>query len=97
MNGLEYPEDAMRQANESGRRLADENNRLAAFAREIISFVFDGTDADGASIQMLALHHGLLERTLYDPEIHGPSFAELGAEWFEYTDMMKRYPGQAER
>ncbi|MGX9980746.1 hypothetical protein [Methylobacterium fujisawaense] len=66
-----------------------ENARLASFAREIISYIFDGTDADCLSIQALALHYGLLERTLYDPKVHGPSFAEPGAEWFEYTGTLK--------
>ncbi|MET3481506.1 hypothetical protein [Methylobacterium sp. 1973] len=66
-----------------------ENARLASFAREIISYAFDGTDADGGSVQALAVHYGLLKRTTYDPKVHGPSFAEPGAEWFEYADTLK--------
>ena len=65
---------------------------LAAFAREIIEYAFDGADADGASIQELAVSHGLLRRTTYDPKRHGPSFAETGDEWFEYTDALADTP-----
>jgi hypothetical protein len=66
-----------------------ENARLASFAREIIGYAFDGTDADGGSIQALAVHYGLLTRTTYDPKVHGPSFVKPGAEWFEYADTLK--------
>ena len=60
-----------------------ENKRLAAFARQIIEYAFDGHDADGGSIQALALAHGLLRQEVYDPEKHGPSLeAEPGDEWF---------------
>lgn len=56
---------------------------LAAFAREIIEFAFDGMDVDGGTIQSLALTHGLLSKTAYDPKKHGPSMeAEPGDEWY---------------
>lgn len=58
-----------------------ENAWLAAFARQIIEYAFNGQDADGASIQALAVHHGLLRETKYDPKEHGPSFASPGDEW----------------
>ncbi len=56
---------------------------LAAFAREIIEFAFDGMDVDGGTIQSLALTHGLLSKTTYDPKKHGPSMeAEPGDDWY---------------
>lgn len=56
---------------------------LIAFAREIIEPAFDGMDVDGGTIQSLALTHGLLSQTTYDPEKHGPSMeAEPGDEWY---------------
>jgi hypothetical protein len=59
---------------------------LKGFAREIIAFAFEGRDADGGSIQALAIHYGLLNPTRYDPAKHGNSFdAEPGDEWFEFT------------
>ncbi len=63
--------------------LEDENRRLAAFGRQIIEYAFNGTDADGGSIQALALTHGLLRLEAYDLEKHGASLAaEPGDEWF---------------
>lgn len=56
---------------------------LIAFARWAIECAFDGQDADGADIQAVALHHGLLSKSPYDPEKHGPSFeAEPGEDWY---------------
>lgn len=56
---------------------------LIAFAREIIGYAFDGMDADGADIQALALTHGLLSKTTYDPKKHGPSMeADPGDDWY---------------
>jgi hypothetical protein len=65
--------------------LTAQNARLAAFAREIIEPAFDGQDVDGGTIQRLALHYGLLTEGKYDPEKHGPSFAEPGDQWFTYA------------
>ena len=63
--------------------LQDENSRLAAFARQIIEFAFDGQDVDGGTIQSLALTHGLLRRDSYDPAKHGAAMeAEPGDEWY---------------
>ncbi|MGG3810910.1 hypothetical protein ABEV34_04575 [Methylorubrum rhodesianum] len=56
---------------------------LIAFARWAIECAFDGQDADGADIQAVALHHGLLSKSPYDPEKHGPTFeAEPGDDWY---------------
>jgi hypothetical protein len=65
--------------------LEAENAKLAAFAREIIEPAFDGQDVDGGTIQRVALHYGLLAESRYDPEKHGPSFAEPGDQWFTYA------------
>jgi hypothetical protein len=65
--------------------LEAENAKLAAFAREIIEPAFDGQDVDGATIQRVALHYGLLAESKYDPEKHGSSFAEPGDQWFTYA------------
>lgn len=66
---------------------------LAAFAREIIDCTFEGHDADGDWIQSLAVTHGLLVETTYDPDKHGPSMeAEPGDRWFEYAGPLARLP-----
>lgn len=70
-----------------------ENRRLAAFARQIIEYAFDGHDADGGSIQALAVTHGLLREVKYDPEKHGASLeAEPGDEWFELVGAVAEAP-----
>jgi hypothetical protein len=67
------------------RGLEAENAKLAAFAREMIEPAFDGQDVDGGTIQRVAVHYGLLTEGKYDPEKHGPSFAEPGDQWFTYA------------
>ena len=60
--------------------------RLQTRHRDLLACVepaFDGMDVDGGTIQSLALTHGLLSQTTYDPEKHGPSMeAEPGDEWY---------------
>jgi hypothetical protein len=81
--------ESLRDLRAENKRLREERERLASFAREIIEYAFEGQDADGGSIQALAVHYGLLRETKYDPKEHGPSFAQPGDEWFVYTDLLK--------
>lgn len=69
---------------EYAARLREENARLAAFARQIIEYAFDGRDADGGSIQALALTHGLLRKEAYDPAQHGGTLVDArpGDDWY---------------
>lgn len=65
--------------------------QLAEFARWAIQEgPFEGCHLDGADVQEKAVKFGLLERTTYDPAIHGESdVAESGDEWFVFTDAFK--------
>ncbi|OHV15913.1 hypothetical protein BK022_15710 [Methylorubrum extorquens] len=76
---------------------AEATKSLAAFAREIIGYAFDGMDADGASIQALALHHGLLVKEPYDPKRHGPSMEAVpGDDWYTFAGPLAALPLQPE-
>jgi inosine/xanthosine triphosphate pyrophosphatase family protein len=90
-----WAENAQKRAEAAEGQVAEleaENARLAAFARQIIEYAFDGQDADGGSIQALAVHHGLLRETKYDPKEHGPSFATPGDEWFVCVGAVAKAP-----
>ncbi len=43
---------------------------------------------DGADIQDMALRHGLITETKYDPAIHGPNDVDVqpGQPWFLFVD-----------
>ncbi|TPW26840.1 hypothetical protein [Pararhizobium mangrovi] len=60
---------------------------LVEFARWAIqNSAFEGVGLDGGDVQDKAEEMGLIERTVYDPEIHGDSdCAEPGMDWFVFT------------
>lgn len=64
---------------------------LADFVKEIIQIGFTGSGMDGGQIQDLAVEHGLLVETTFDPERHEDfeGYAEKGDQWFEYSDLLK--------
>ena len=72
----------------------EDNSGLIAFAKEIIQYAFDGMDADGAFIQELALHYGLLRREAYDPERHGPTLEDVaeGDDWLVMSGPLASKP-----
>ena len=83
-----------RGANERIAALQDENARLAAFARQIIECAFDGRDADGGTIQSLALAHGLVRLEAYDPARHGGTLEEVrpGDDWYVCVGAVAKAP-----
>lgn len=69
---------------------ADIDEGLRAFCREIIqSLAFDGGDG-GDVVQDLAVKHGLLIETEYDPDKHGPNDvdAEAGEQWYVFSPLL---------
>ena len=65
--------------------------KIADFAEFIIRGSWDGKDVDGGEIQDLAVEHGLLIETKYDPEKHGPNNYDLepGDPYLIFTDEFK--------
>lgn len=58
------------------------------FAKILLEFAFDGSDASGGDIQDLAQECGLIIETKYDPEKHGTAgleYCEPGDAWFVYS------------
>jgi hypothetical protein len=67
----------------------EETERLAAFAVEMIREAWDGA-IDGGAVQDAAERHGLIVRTVYDPERHGDGIeADAGDEIFVLADWLK--------
>lgn len=67
-----------------------ENTALQEFAKWAIrEGAFQAADLDGLSIQEKAHELGLIVKTTYDPEKHGPSdCADEGDEWFVFSDAL---------
>lgn len=88
------PIDLKWKPDEYVARLREENARLAAFARQIIEYAFDGRDADGGSIQALALTHGLLRKEAYDPARHGGTLVDVqpGDDWYVCAGAVAKAP-----
>jgi len=69
--------------------------KLAAFAEEIVRGTWEGYGWDGADIQELAISHGLIVKTQYDPEKHGPNtkpnneYLEPGDPYYIFSDEFK--------
>lgn len=58
---------------------------LAGFARDVLWYLWEGSDLDGADLQELALKHGLILRTAFDPRKHADHLGVgvyPGDEWF---------------
>lgn len=72
---------------------------LARFARAVLRFLWDGCDLDGGDIQHLALKHGLIGRTRFDPAKHSDHLgvgAVPGDEWFVEQPWLKRLARSSE-
>jgi hypothetical protein len=70
---------------------------IAAFAKTLIGYAFEGSGADGGNIQDLAVKHGLLVETTYDPKEHGTDAlwcSEPGDPWFVYSPEFKAFLGE---
>lgn len=67
---------------------------LSTFARWAIrESAFSGMELEGGEVQEEALSRGLIVRTIYDPERHGPSdVADPGDDWFEFSDALGEQP-----
>lgn len=66
--------------------------QLVRFAHTILQDTFDGVVVDPEDIQGLALEHGLLVKTVYDPDKHGTAGLETtqpGEEWYVLSDWFK--------
>lgn len=93
----------MYEANEEIRRLTEQRDKLAAFAREILEVWPDGDDLDGGDIQRIAVKHGLLiGQTVHAPcnngdpdkacacyEYHYDQEFEGGLTCYRRADMVK--------
>lgn len=71
---------------------SEQLKKLINFSRWVIQEgPFLGCDVDGSDIQDKAAELGLLEKTKYDPEVHGSSDycdAEPGDPWFVFTSVL---------
>jgi hypothetical protein len=59
-----------------------------AFAHAIIDASWMDAEVEGDVIQQLAEDCGIIQKTKYDPAIHGDvgrEFADPGDDWFEYV------------
>ena len=66
--------------------------QLAEFVRWAIEDgPFEGCHLDGGDVQEKAVKFGILERTKYDPAVHGESDcgADPGDEWFVFSEAFK--------
>lgn len=64
----------------------------AAFAAEVLKSVFDGFSLDGFDLQELAVKHGLLVKTKYDPKKHSNAYddyVEPGDPWYVFSRGLK--------
>lgn len=51
---------------------------------------WQGADLDGGSVQDKAESLGLIVKTQYDPEKHGPhDYAEPGYDWYVFSDLLR--------
>lgn len=64
---------------------------LADFANSVIQTAFEGGSLDGGEIQELAVEHGLLIETTFDPKKHTDleGCAEKGDPWFVPSALLK--------
>lgn len=64
---------------------------LADFANSVIQIAFEGGSLDGWEIQDMALKHGLLIETKFDPAKHEDleGYAEKGDPWFVLSDLLE--------
>ncbi len=64
---------------------------LVCFSRRCLEGAWEGYDIDGGDIQDWATEFGLLVKTQYDPEKHGPNEFDLesGDDWYVFSDWMK--------
>lgn len=76
---------ALLEAEERGRVKA--TDALANFAKEIIRISWEGCDADGGTIEELALKHDLVKVVEFDPKIHNDTngCAIVGDDWFVFA------------
>lgn len=66
--------------------------QLVRFAHALLKDTFDGVVYDPEDIQALALEHGLLLKSFYDPDRHGTAGLEYcnpGDDWYEFADWLK--------
>lgn len=64
--------------------------RMARFVREVMLNSWEGCDLDGGEAQDLALKHGLIRPTVYDPVKHGAiGEAEPGDEIYVFSRDLK--------
>lgn len=93
-NNVEIAEARLEAAESKLSEMRSALEGLVPFAKWAIrESAFSGSDLEGAEVQEAALAHGLLIRTVYDPERHGPSdVAEPGMDWFEFSSTLEPSP-----
>ena len=71
--------------------IREENERLKAFAREVIDAMWEG-GVDGGDVQEWAVKHGLIFETVATVEnvTLRRDYVDVGDPWFKYTDWMKK-------
>jgi hypothetical protein len=57
------------------------------FAMALINDMFKGVDVNNFDVQDMAVKHGILKKTKYDPERHGDNDfdAVKGDDWYEFV------------
>lgn len=64
---------------------------LAEFFNRCTESAWDGCNIDGSDVQEWGVDLGLLTKTQYDPEKHGPNSydVEPGEDWYIFSDWLK--------